>query len=370
MNNPIYIFAGGGTGGHLFPALAVADELTRLMPDCRIVFACSDRDIDRRVLSATPYAFVVQPIHSMPRGLRGWRDFTFAFHAGRRLADNLLKDLRPAAVFGLGAFAAVPVTQAAANAGVRTALMSIDATPGFANRRLARKVDVIFTQFEQTSDAFGRFASKVEPVGCPVRTGLIAGDIEQARKVFGLRRDRKTLLIMAGSLGAESINQAVAEIGADLDGLADVWQILHVSGPGKFEQVARADNEAIHRSVMEFCERMDLAYSVADLVLCRAGAATVGELAAVAAPAVLMPYPYHRDRQQARNAAGMVSSGAAVLVDDAADPPANADALRASLLEIMRRQERLDAMRESAKGLSRPGAAEQIARWLSGPIKT
>lgn len=368
MKKPMYIFAGGGTGGHLFPALAVADELTRFKPDCRIVFACSDRDIDRRVLSATPYAFIVQQIRSMPRGLRGWGDFVFAYHAGRRLADTLIKDLRPAAVFGLGAFAAVPVTQAAAGAGVRTALMSIDATPGFANRRLARKVDVIFTQFEQTSDAFGRFASKVKPVGCPVRKGLISGDIEQAMDVFGLRPELKTLLIMAGSLGAESINQAVASIGPDLDGLADEWQILHVSGPGKFEQVAQANNGAIHRSVMEFCERMDLAYSAADLVLCRAGAATVGELAAVGAPAVLMPYPYHRDRQQVRNAAEMVSAGAAVLVDDAADPAANADALRATLLEIMRHKERLDAMRASAKGLSRPGAAERIAHWLSGSI--
>ncbi len=349
----------------MFPALAVAEELTRLQPGCRIVFACSDRDIDRRVLSATPYAFVVQPIHSMPRGLRGWRDFTHAYLAGRRLANTLLGDLRPAAVFGLGAFAAVPVTQAAAHAGVRTALMSIDATSGLANRRLARKVDVIFTQFEQTSDAFGQSAVKVETVGCPVRPGLISGDVERARKVFGIRPDRKTLLIMAGSLGAESINQAVAEIGPDLDELADEWQVLHVSGPGKFEQVARADNGAIHRSVVEFCERMDLAYSAADLVLCRSGAATVGELSAVAVPAVLMPYPYHRDRQQVRNAAEMVSAGAAVLVDDAVDPARNADSLRASLLEIMRRNERLDAMRASAKGLSRPGAAEQIARWLS-----
>ncbi len=365
MTKPIYIFAGGGTGGHLFPALAVAEELTRLKPDCRIVFACSDRDIDRRALSATPYAFVVQPIRPFPRGLRGWRDFLSSYSSARRLAKTLLGDLRPAAVFGLGAFAAVPVTQAAARAGVRTALMSIDATPGLANRRLASKVDVIFTQFERTADAFRRHAVKVKMVGCPVRAGLIAGDVEEARKVFGLRPDRKTLLIMAGSLGADNINQAVAAIEADLDELADEWQVLHVSGPGKFEQVARVDNGAIHRSVVEFCERMDLAYAAADLVLCRAGAATLGELAAVAAPAVLMPYPYHRDRQQEHNAVEIVSAGEAVIVNDSADPACNAGALRASLLEIMRSPERLEAMRTSAKGLSRPDAAGRIAQWLS-----
>ena len=113
---------------------------------------------------------------------------------------------------------------------------------------------------------------------------------------------------------------------------------------------------------MEFCERMDLAYAAADLVLCRAGAATIGELAAVAAPAVLMPYPYHRDRQQERNAAEMVSAGSAVIVNDSAD---NADALRTTLLEIMRQPKQLEAMRASAKGLSRPNAAKRIARWLS-----
>ena len=203
-------------------------------------------------------------------------------------------------------------------------------------------------------------------VGCPVRAGLITGDVEEARKVFGLKPDRKTLLIMAGSLGADNINQAVVAIEADLDELTDDWQVLHISGPGKFEQAARAYNGAIHRSVVEFCERMDLAYAIADLVLCRAGAATIGELAAVAAPAVLIPYPYHSDRQQEHNAAEMVSAGASVLVEDLADPANNADALRASLLEIMHRPEQLEAMRTSAKGLSRPDAAGHIAKWLSG----
>ncbi len=365
MTKPIYIFAGGGTGGHLFPALAVAEELSRLQPDCRIVFACSDRDIDRRILSATTYAFVVQPIHSMPRNLRGWRDFLSAYASGRRLGRSLVKDLRPAAVFGLGAFAAVPVTEAAARAGIRTALMSIDATPGLANRRLARKVDVIFTQFAQTADAFGRHADKAEAVGCPVRAGMFAGDIDEARKTFGLQADRKTLLVMAGSLGAASINQAISAISADLDELADDWQVLHVSGPGKFERVLQNTGGRIRRSVMEFCERMDLAYAVADLVLCRAGAATIGELAAVAAPAVLMPYPFHRDRQQEHNAAEMVSAGAAALVSDSVDPAVNADALRTTLLEIMRQPKQLEAMRNSAKGLSRPDAAKRVARWLS-----
>lgn len=367
MSGQIYIFAGGGTGGHLFPALAVAEELIKLQPDGRIVFACSDRDIDRRILSLTPYAMAPQPVRPLPGRLRGWAGFLRAYVDARRMARNLVRDLRPAAVLGLGAFAAAPVTAAASGAGIRTALMSIDAIPGRANRHLAPKVDAIFTQFEQTAGAFGSNAAKVEMIGCPVRSSLLDGDADEARKAFGLRANRRTLLVMAGSLGAESINRAFDAIRSDLDELADDWQVLHITGPGRIGKAARAGGGGIHCSVMEFCERMDLAYSAADMALCRAGASTVGELAATAAPAVLMPYPYHRDRHQAHNAAAMVSSGSAIVVDDAADPSVNADALRASLLDIMRRPERLEAMRAAAAGRTgQTNAARRIAQWLVG----
>ena len=368
VNRPVYIFAGGGTGGHLFPALAVADELTALVPKARIVFACSDRDIDRRILLPTRHVVVAQPVRPMPRGPRGWIGFGRSLLAGARLAGDLVRDLRPAAVLGLGGFAAGPVVWAAASAGARTGLLSIDAVPGLANHLLAGRVDAVFTQFELTGRALGRrHGPKARLVGCPVRAGLLAGDRAEARKAFGLKARRKTLLVVAGSLGAASINLAVAEIRADLDELAGQWQVLHVAGPGKDEDARKAWQGAeIHAAVVEFCDRMDLAYAAADLVLCRAGAATVGELSAVGKPAVLMPYPHHRDRQQFHNAEPLALAGAAEVVADAGDPAANAGALRQSLMPILGDRDRLETMKAAAAKLERADAAERIARFLAG----
>ena len=368
MKRPVYIFAGGGTGGHLFPGLAVADELTALVPTARIVFACSDRDIDRRILTPTRHAVVAQPVRPMPRGPRGWVGFGRSLLAGARLAGDLVRDLRPAAVLGLGGFAAGPVVWAAASAGARTGLLSIDAVPGLANRLLAGRVDAVFTQFEPTGRALGRrHEAKARLVGCPVRAALLAGDRAEARQAFALKARRKTLLIVAGSLGAASINMAVAQVGADLAEVAGQWQVLHVAGPGKDKAAREAWQAAeMHATVLDFCDRMDLAYAAADLVLCRSGAATVGELSAVGRPAVLMPYPHHRDRQQYRNAEPLVSAGAAEVVADAGDPAANAGALRRSLLPILGDRDRLKTMKTAAAKLKRADAAQEIARFLAG----
>ncbi len=365
MSEPIYIFAGGGTGGHLIPALAVAESLAGFRPDARIVFACSDRDIDHRILSAAPHAFVPQPIRPLPRSLRGWGGFMRCWSRSRRLARRLIGDLRPAAVFGLGGFAAAPVVSAASATGIRCCLLSIDALPGVANRHLAGKVEAIFAQFAESASAYGRHAGKLQVVGCPVRADLTAADPAEARAALGLRDDRKTLLVMAGSLGAANINRAVADLRTDLQALAVEWQILHLAGPGKLGQIrAHWDGSGVHRVALEFCDRMDLAYAAADLALCRAGAATIGELAATGTPAVLMPYPHHRDRHQERNAAALVATGSGLVVDDTT-AAANLAALRDRLLPVLREPERLAAMTEAAAIGARTDAAEKIARWLS-----
>jgi len=363
----VYLFAGGGTGGHLCPALAVAEELTAVEPGARVVFACSDRAIDRRVLAGHPYAVVPQPVRPIPRGARGWGRFGRCWQASRRLARDLLGDLKPAAVLGLGGFAAAPVTVRAASAGIRTALLSIDAVPGLANKMLARKVDVIFAQYAQTAAAYGACARKVSVVGPPVRRGLLAGDAREARAAFGLRAGRKTLLVMAGSQGAANVNRAVAQLRADLDSLADTWQVLHVAGPEKLEEVrGQWAGAAIGHAVLGFCDRMDLAYAVADMVLCRGGASTAGELSATGTPAVVMPYPYHRDRQQYLNVAEAAEAGAVEVVDDRTDPAVNAESLRSSLLAIMADGSRLAAMSRAAAGAARKDAAAEIARWMVG----
>ena len=286
MSRPIYIFAGGATGGHLYPAIAVADELKRLQPDAQIVFACSHYDIDKRVLSSSPYACIPQPIRPLPKRVEMIPGFLGSLLSSWHLAKRILRDLQPRAVVGTGAFAAVPVTLCSAKAGIPTALINIDAVAGRANRHLARKVEVVFVQFERTGDTLPRSA-RVVKVGCPVRRELLQGNAEEARRVWELSPHRKTLLIMAGSLGARNINQAVAAIADDLDELADDWQVLHICGPGKRADLEGKVGKKIRHVIMEYCQWMALAYAVSDLVLARAGASTIGELAALSKPAVL-----------------------------------------------------------------------------------
>lgn len=367
MSGPVYIFAGGGTGGHLYPGLAVAGEVARLRPDARVVFVCSNRLIDRRVLDPTPWAFVPQPVRPLPR--RPWQvpGFLRAWWASRRLGRDLLRDLNPVAVLGLGGFAAGPLVREAAARSIPTGLLNPDAVVGKANRYLARFADVVFAQFESIADELPEgLGGKVRAVGCPVRPGLTEGRRSEAVEHFGLWTDRRTLLVLGGSLGAASINAAVVRLGGDLDALGDRWQLLHVTGPSK--DGPPAGGGRMHVVRREYVERMDLAYAAADLALCRGGASTIAELAATGTPAVVLPYPHHADRQQWRNAEALEKRGAAVIVPDAADPGANAETLRTELVAILRDEARLETMQAAADTGGHADAASRVAEWLIGAL--
>jgi len=367
MASDIYIFAGGGTGGHLYPALAVAEELLARRPGAKVVFACSNRAIDRRILDPLPYAIVPQPVWPFPSRPLGWAGFAAAYARSALLARRLILDLKPAAVLGLGGFAAGPVVWRSSAAGIPTALLNPDAVPGKANRILAGRADVIFTQFASTIASFPRkLRARVRCVGCPVRRGLTGGDRAGAIARFGLRGDRRTLLVFGGSLLAEALSESVALLGDDLAGLADQWQLLHITGSPRAEQMhSNLTGSGVLAVTQGYCDRMDLAYAAADLALARAGAVTVAELTATGTAAVLMPYPHHADRHQLLNAAALVNCGAAVICQDSKSPAANAENLRRTLLPLLRDIPAIEAMRRAATTL-RPAqpAAAAVADWL------
>ena len=362
----MYIFAGGGTGGHLYPGLAVTEEPTHFRGQARIIFCCSSRPIDRQILEPLDCPVVPQPVLPLPRSVSQIPKFLLAWWGSKALAGDLIRDLRPAAVLGLGGFAAAPLVKAAAKAHVRTALLNPDALPGKANQHLARLVDVIFTQFESTAARFpANVRTKVRCVGCPVRSELLRGDREEAIQHFELLDDRKTLLIFGGSLAAASINEAIVELADELGEFADRWQVLHVVGARKSFGAADAYQRAgIHARTLEYSHRMDLAYALADLVLSRGGASTIAELTATATPAVILPYPHHRDQQQKYNAASLVRAGAAICIPDTASRTATS--LRAELLPLMADPKRLDEMQRRAASLPKRNAASDVAKWLAG----
>jgi len=368
VRSSLYIFAGGGSGGHLFPGLAVAEQLRQIDTEAKIVFVCSSRPIDRQILDPTPYAVVGQTIRPTPHRWREWPGFLWSVMASSRRMRKLLANLHPRAVLGTGGYAAGPAVWRAARAGYRTALLNPDMVPGKANRALARHVGAIFTQFDSTAKHFPAAArGLIHPVGCPVRGELVSASRSEAVKHFGLLTKRKTLLVFGGSQAAATINAAVAGMIEELGSLAKQWQVLAIVGP-EGEGLAETNGSGSHLRIrcLPYCRRMDLAYAAADLAVCRAGAASVAELTATGTPAVFMPYPWHKDHHQHLNAEPLVEAGGAVICEDAKATAANVAGLRRTLLPIIGDSGRLGAMARAMRPLARPEAAREVAQWLCG----
>ncbi len=362
MSDPIYLFAGGGTGGHLYPALAVAEELKKIQPGARFVFACSDREIDKKILARTDHAIIPQPIRPLPRSFVGWPRFLDSYIRSSKQAKALIDDLKPAAVLAAGGFAAVPVAVKAAKASIPVAILNPDAATGLANRNLARYADAIFTQFESTAGHFSaRFTSKISCVGCPIRKAISEATRDDGIDFFGLQGALKTLLVVGGSGGAQAINEAIGALDNLLDDFAQTWQVLHVTGPAKsFSQ----RYGPLHTVRLEYCDRMDLAYAAADLAVTRAGAVTAAELTASRTPAIVLPYP-HAGGHQMLNAEELSSCGAASVVEDSGNVQENTSRLSEVLRSLLGDNGQLEVMSSNSKALAKPQAASDVAKWLA-----
>jgi len=365
------VFAGGGTGGHIYPALAVAKALEQQVPGVQVRFYCSDRPIDSRILSKTPYSFVPLPVRGLSMRPDRFLRFIVSQCSGYHRVRTGLCESPPAAVLGTGGFASAPVVLAARRLGVPVAILNVDAVVGRANRLLARFAERIFAQFEQTTGQFGRHANRVQVIGCPLRAAFASADRNRAIQTLGLDPARKTLLITGASSGAANINRAVERILPRLARFADDWQIVHLTGLRDHECCRKAYADApLPHVVIDYCDQMPDLYAVADLLVGRAGAVSVAEYAAAAVPAICMPYPYHRDQHQRHNAEPLVEAGAAVFVEDRPDAPQDtAERLYIALCELMADPDRRRTMAQAARSLARPDAAQTVARWLADRIQ-
>lgn len=365
MSGAHYVFAGGGTGGHLFPGLAVAEALRRREPDAVITFFTTSRPLDRELLGHTPYAQVAQTVR--PLTLRPWRwpGFWRAWCTSVAAARAFLREHPARAVLGLGGYAAGPPVVAARHLGVRTAILNPDAVPGRANRYLARRADLVVLQWEVSRRYFPARAH-CHALGCPIRAGFAAADRDEGRRRFGLDQRRPLLLVTGASQGARTVNEALWAVWPEFARRHPDWQLLHLTGPAD-EAAARAAYAAagVAAVVLPFTHEMPLALAAADVVVSRAGASTLAEVTALGKPAILLPYPHHRDRHQHANARVLVAAGAALLVDDRRSADLNAAPLLAALEELAG-AERRAAMAAATKSLARVDAADAVARWLRG----
>lgn len=358
------ILAGGGTGGHLYPGIAVAEALRRLDPSIRPLFLCTQRDIDRVILEPTGFDFIPQPIVPPIRTIGGLLKFWKGWRETKDLLRRVLKEHQPSAVLGLGGYAAGVAVKLAALRGIPASVLNPDVIPGKANQYLMRYVQAVFCQFDATAaHVAAEHRVKLRVVGCPIRSDLAhpTVDREQAAARLGIDPRLQTLVITGASLGAQTVNDAAVEALSDLD--IQGWQIVHLSGREHADRVRAGYREiGVPARVIDFTPAMSDVWSAADLAVARAGASTCAEVTACAVPCILMPYPYHKDMHQRANAKVLSDAGAAVLLNDLKDRKKNAINLRPLLQSLLRDSNKRQQMRAAARTLARPDAADAIAR--------
>jgi UDP-N-acetylglucosamine--N-acetylmuramyl-(pentapeptide) pyrophosphoryl-undecaprenol N-acetylglucosamine transferase len=347
---PLVLVAGGGTGGHLFPGLAVAD---RLRDDgLRVAFVGTPRGIEARVVPRAGHPFhVVSAAPVRGRSVTGVVRGLLATLRGIRDARRLIDELRPSVVLGVGGYASVATVIAARLAGVPTVLQEQNAVAGLANRVLGRIATRVCVGFREATVAFP--ADRVVYTGNPVRERIAA--LERRRRSDG----RLGLLVFGGSQGARRINDAMLGALGVLGHRLERLHVLHQTGDADRERVAAGYHaRGVDADVRGFVDDMPAAYAEADLVVARAGAMTCAELTVAGLPSVLVPYPHAAGDHQRHNALALVEGGGAVMIDDAA---CDGDSLGAELASLVDDEARRHRMAARARAVARPDATRCVA---------
>ncbi len=359
MSASSIILAGGGTGGHIAPGIAIAERLREVAPSIPLCFACSSRPIDRMMLDSAGYHAEPIPAEGFsPRPVRLLR-FARAFLAGRRVAHELLRAQNARCVIALGGFVTAPVVHAANALKVPVFLVNLDATPGKANRWVAKRAQRIWTACE--TPALPHFATRV--VGMPIRRIAIAtSGASECRAQLGLQTGLRTLFVTGASQGAKSLNDLLQHMLRERRGAFAGWQVYHLVGGGERSAMETAYREAgVFAVVDSFLERIGLAWGAADLALSRAGANSVAEAVANAVPTVFAPYPWHHDQHQRANAQPFVDAQLARCEQDHIDAALNLPSLGQALAELMHDHALREGMRAGLRARPSVDAALEVA---------
>ncbi|MEE9442773.1 MAG: undecaprenyldiphospho-muramoylpentapeptide beta-N-acetylglucosaminyltransferase [candidate division Zixibacteria bacterium] len=308
------LFAGGGTGGHLFPALAIAEEIKRLNKNNEIEFVGTRYGIEYRMREKLGYPLSLISMRGLPRKV-SLNLLIFPFRVAWTVIQSIkiLRRFKPDIVVGTGGYVAGPPIIAASMKKILCVIQEQNSFPGLVTRKLASHTNMIYLAYRKAEEYLPKRANRML-LGNPVRSSINSGDKNLAYEKFGLRRGRKTILILGGSQGARKINYAV------LDGLKfldDSVQLLWQCGEGDYKDVTeRLDKKDFVVSLFPFSKDMELVYAAADIAIARAGALTIAELTACGIPAILIPYPYATANHQDYNAREIKKAGAAEVIAD------------------------------------------------------
>ena len=360
------LFAGGGSGGHIFPNMAILERLREKRIAIAPHFLVSDRPLDSQIVRRQGLPFTIVPAE--PVGLRPDRlaKFYLSFRQSEKVVREVIARTGASGMVATGGFVSGPAVTAAQKARVPVALVNLDAVPGRANKFIASKATEVFSVYPTP------LLSRAQTIGLPLRRSVMAEGIapDKARWELGLRPELETLLVFAGSQGGTSINQTMMEMCTRTQArkaLADPnWQVLHLSGFADKDQVQQAyDKAGVHARVEPFCNAMGYAWAAASLAIARAGAGTVGEAWANAVPTVFLPYPYHKDEHQRFNAEPLVNAGAAMLFRDHVDAVENVTQIAGPIASLMGNSLQRQKMREALLQTRPQDGAETVALWLT-----
>ncbi len=358
-HSPVFVFAGGGSGGHLYPGLAIADELNRLLPEIRSHFVCSDRDIDRQILANAGVSWT--PLHVPTAGLlwrQPWRQCPNFWRAWRT-AVNLLRDHPRAIVVGTGGFVSVPVVLAAGWLRRPVVLLEPNAVPGRATTALQRLAHLVCTGFPETAEGLRR-STPLLNTGIALRSDLTSRAI--GNNLAGRPRQ---ILVLGGSQGAAELNELVLRVVQEQPSLFAGWTIRHQVGSGGVERAREVYEAAgVTADVQTFFDPIADVYCSSQLVISRAGATSLAEFAGTGLPAVLVPHRQAVRNHQLANAALFAKVGAAVVVAGSSNGGRQAE-LRTGLKALLGDENLRTSFSHAMRQQARPHAAADIAAVLT-----
>lgn len=354
QNKYRFLLAGGGTGGHLFPAVAVAELIREIKPESDILFIGTKDRIEGRVVPKLGFKFKSIWIRGFSRKIN-FETFLFPIKLIVSMIQSLIINMsfKPKVAIGSGGYVAGPAIWAASVMGAKIILIEQNSYPGVTTRLLEKYADEIHLSFQESKKYLRR--EKIHHItGNPVRKNLGRMEKTEALKKFGLTDEKKTLLVLGGSLGAKTINDALAEninvLGQK--GIQIIWQ----TGKNYFEQFKMMNSELI--KVYDFIDDMNAAYSACDLLLARAGATTIAELLNLGIPAMLVPSPNVAENHQYHNAKSLSDNHAAILIED---KELKKDLVK-SVLNTLNSEKKLSDLKKRALQMSKPDAAKVIAQ--------
>jgi UDP-N-acetylglucosamine--N-acetylmuramyl-(pentapeptide) pyrophosphoryl-undecaprenol N-acetylglucosamine transferase len=351
------IIGGGGTGGHIFPAIAIADAIKSIAPETQILFVGANHKLEMEKVPEAGYEIIGLPVAGLQRRLT-YKNLTFVFKLLSSMirSARIIKNFKPDLVLGVGGYASGPILKAATRKNIPIVIQEQNSYAGLTNRLLSRKAAKIFVAYEGMEKFFSKDC--IVFTGNPIRQDIneLVNKSDEAWRFFGLNKAKTTVLIIGGSLGARTINESIL---TKIDKLPENLQILWQTGKLYADEILKdsliSKNENV--KVMPFIKKMNLAYSVADIIVSRAGAGTISELSIVGKPVILIPSPNVAEDHQTKNAMALVEKNAALCIKDH-------DAGEKLVDEVIRLsgdQKLMNSLSANIKKMALPNSAKKIA---------